>query len=80
MSPTVRNVNILRKRKQNDYVKENIYQYMSFTQVGNDLNEDALLFLQHKVMQRSEETIYYETVVSHSFTQYSMKSGMKELG
>ena len=31
---------------------------MSLAQVGNDLNKDALLFLQHKIMESSEEKIY----------------------
>ena len=39
----------LRPQKQNDYTKENIDRSMSFTQFGNDIDKDALLFLQHNV-------------------------------
>ena len=47
---TSRNVQNIRPWKKNNYVKEKINQSMSFEQVGNDLNKDALLYLQHKVM------------------------------
>ena len=45
--PMVSNVYNLRPRKKNDYTKEKIDQLMLFTQVGNDLKEDALSLLQH---------------------------------
>ena len=51
MPPMVRNVYHLPLRKQNDYVKENIDRSMTFAQVGNYLNEDALLFFHHKGMK-----------------------------
>ena len=53
---------------------------MSFTQVGNILNKDALLFFQHEVMEHSEDTIDYATVIVYAFKQYWRKSGIKELG
>ena len=53
---------------------------MLFTQFGNDLNEDALLFLKQEGMGHSEDTIDYETVITYAFTQYSLKCGLKELG
>ena len=42
MTPTVRNIYNTCPRNQTDYVKEKIDWYMSFTQVGNNLNKDAL--------------------------------------
>ena len=69
MPPTVRNIYTIHLRKKNDYVKENTDQSMSFTQVGNDLNEDALLLLQHDKMGNSEETIDYEKVITYAFKQ-----------
>ena len=53
---------------------------MFFAQVGNDLNEDALSFLQHEGMGHYEETIEYEKVIVYAFTQYSLKRALKELG
>ena len=53
---------------------------MSFAQVRNDLNEDELSLFPHKVMEHSEETIYYTTVISYAFTQCFLKRGLKELG
>ena len=53
---------------------------MQFAQGGNYLNEDAFLFLQHEGMEHSEETIDYSKIISYEFTQYSMKSGLKEPG
>ena len=50
MPPTASNIYNLRPRKHTDYVKENIYQSMPFAQVCIDLNKDALLSLQNKVM------------------------------
>ena len=53
---------------------------MSFTQVGKELNNDALLFLQHEGMGHSEEKIDYTTVIAYVFKKYSLKCGLKELG
>ena len=53
---------------------------MSFTQVGKELNEDALLFLQHKGIKHSEEKIDYTTVIAYVFKKYSLKCWLKELG
>ena len=53
---------------------------MSFAQVENDLNKDALLFLHHKGMKHYDNKIDYATVIYYSFTQYSLKCGMGELG
>ena len=61
-------------------MKENINRSISFTQFGNDLNEYELYFLKHKGMENSEETINYEIFIAYELTQYSMKSGLKELG
>ena len=53
---------------------------MFFEQVGNDLNEDAFLFLQNKGMEHFQDTIDYSTVIAYEFMQYSLKRGLKELG
>ena len=50
MLPTVRNLYNLFPLKQTDYLKGNIDQSMSFTQVGNDLNYDVLVLLQQEGM------------------------------
>ena len=68
MLKMVSNVYNLRLQKQTDYVKENIYRSMPFTQVRTDLNEDSLLLFRHKVMENYEETIDYDTVILYSFT------------
>ena len=70
--PTVSNLYNNRPWKQTDYMKEDIYILMSFAQVWNDLNEDALPFLQHKVMGNSEYNIYYTTVIAYTSAQYSL--------
>ena len=51
---------------------------MSLEQVGNDLNEDALLLLKHTKIEHSEETIDYAIVISYAFTQYSLKGELWE--
>ena len=53
---------------------------MPFATVVNYLNEDKLLFFQHKVMEHSEGKIYYATVIAYAFIQYSLKRGLKEIG
>ena len=78
--PTVMNVYNLRPWKQNDYVKEKIYQSILFTHFGNDLNKDALYLLKHGGTQNSEETIDYATVIEYEFTQYYLKRRLKEFG
>ena len=80
MSPRVMNVYNIHPQKQTDYTKEKINRSMSFAQVGNDLNEDTVSFLQHKGMEHSKDTIDHETVIAYSFTQHSPKRGLKELG
>ena len=77
MPPMVRNVYNIQLQKQTDYTKKNIDRYMSFEQVGNDLNKCSLSFLHHEVMEHSEETIYYTTVIEYAFTQYSLNRGLK---
>ena len=73
----LRNIYNLRPWKQNDYEKEKIDRSMSFTQVGNDLNEDKFYFLQHKGMGHSEDAVKYATVIAYEFTQYSLKHGLE---
>ena len=80
MPTSVRNLYSLRLQKQTDYVRGNIYRSMSLTQVGNNLNEDTLLLLKHKGIKYSEEIIDFATVIAYAFTQYSLKSGLKDLG
>ena len=52
---------------------------MSFTQVGNILNKNSLLLFQHELMEHSEDTIDYATVIIYAFKKYCRKSGIKEL-
>ena len=42
MPPTVMNIYNILPWNQTDYMKENIDWYISFAQVGNELNEDAM--------------------------------------
>ena len=65
MPPMVRNVYNLWSRKQTDNVKENIDWSMSFEQVVNDQNEDALLLFQNKRMEHFEEKIEYATIFAY---------------
>ena len=76
----VRNVYNIFPRDQTDYVKEKVNISISFTQVGNNLNTDELHFLQNEGTKHSEQTFDYSTVIEYEFTQYSLKSGLKELG
>ena len=51
------------------YVKDKIDILMSFAKFGNNLNEDALSFLQHEEMENSEETIEYAIFISYAFNK-----------
>ena len=46
--------------------------------VGKNLSKDVLAFLKHKGMEHYEQTIDYTTAIAYSFTQYSLKRGLKE--
>ena len=69
----------LRLRDHTEYVKGKVYISMLFAQVGNNPNKQMFSFLQYKGMKHCEQKIDYSSVITYTFTQYYLKSGLKEL-